>query len=593
MTTTEYGSPKEFRVIGPPGTGKTTDLAERVAKLVADGVKPADIIAVSFTRATAAEITSRGTAIPRENVSTLHAMGKRALASGNDIAETKIPDWNKEMGSGFSLSYFGTDLDDPMGSENGGITRGVADDVFNQYMILRAKLIPSSSWPMNVRNFARKWEQWKRTNNFDDFQDFIEKPYLQQIPPPGNPRFGFFDEFQDFTAAEARLVRYWGDAYLERYTISGDPDQCLYSFKGSSAHNLTNPPLPPEQRTILPQSYRIPAAVQREAEGWIQQIKNREPKEYRPRDEEGEVRRLYVEKPEMMDPANEAKMYTWMDPGAYLNDAIEHYLPHGKRVMFLASCSYMLEPLETLLRERGIPFHNPYRSTKPAWNPLGKPQSGMNGSERLLAYLRISHDVWGDGGTRIWTIDDYIKWASQLKVRGIFRGGDRTKAEIEKFRARMADDEPERLEESLDTIEHLSKWMTDEGLTNALNQDLRWFEDNLLSIGKTNSMTYALKVARMHGGAALMTEPQVILGTIHSVKGGWADCVYLFPDMSRNGYMEYSTSYKRDGIIRLFYVAMTRAKESLILCKGLPPYQVDFDNYKKNTKEKSYATLVR
>src|SRR5207248_7746996 len=39
----------------------------------------------------------------------------------------------------------------------------------------------------------------------------------------------------------------------------------------------------------------------------------------------------------------------------------ERFLAAGKTVMFLASCSYMLDPLKACLKKRALPFHNPYR----------------------------------------------------------------------------------------------------------------------------------------------------------------------------------------------------------------------------------------
>jgi superfamily I DNA/RNA helicase len=57
-------------------------------------------------------------------------------------------------------------------------------------------------------------------------------------------------------------------------------------------------------------------------------------------------------------------------------------------------------------------------------------------------------------------------------------------------------------------------------------------------------------------------------GTIHSVKGGEADAVFLFPDLSRSGDLAYRRyGADRDSVIRLFYVGMTRARKSLYLCQ--------------------------
>jgi superfamily I DNA/RNA helicase len=59
------------------------------------------------------------------------------------------------------------------------------------------------------------------------------------------------------------------------------------------------------------------------------------------------------------------------------------------------------------------------------------------------------------------------------------------------------------------------------------------------------------------------------VGTIHSVKGGEADVVFLFPDMSQAGDAAYQRhGPARDAVIRLFYVGMTRAREALYLADG-------------------------
>ena len=63
-----------------------------------------------------------------------------------------------------------------------------------------------------------------------------------------------------------------------------------------------------------------------------------------------------------------------------------------------------------------------------------------------------------------------------------------------------------------------------------------------------------------------MKKPQIIVGTIHSVKGGEADTVFIIPDISYSAF-ELAENNREgwDSITRLFYVAATRAKEKLIL----------------------------
>ena len=75
------------------------------------------------------------------------------------------------------------------------------------------------------------------------------------------------------------------------------------------------------------------------------------------------------------------------------------------------------------------------------------------------------------------------------------------------------------------------------------------------------------EVAAKRGPRALLQAPQVVVGTIHSVKGGQADVVYLFPDLSQAGDAQYRRGgAQRDAAIRLFYVGATRAREMLYIC---------------------------
>jgi hypothetical protein len=51
------------------------------------------------------------------------------------------------------------------------------------------------------------------------------------------------------------------------------------------------------------------------------------------------------------------------------------------------------------------------------------------------------------------------------------------------------------------------------------------------------------------------------------VKGGEADVVYLFPDLSASGIRQWEgPRHDRDAIIRLAYVMTTRARETLVIC---------------------------
>lgn len=71
---------KEYRLHGPPGTGKTRALADVWVPRAADKFGASNVVICSLTKTAAAEIASRDLPIPRENVGTLHALAFRALS---------------------------------------------------------------------------------------------------------------------------------------------------------------------------------------------------------------------------------------------------------------------------------------------------------------------------------------------------------------------------------------------------------------------------------------------------------------------------------------------------------------------------------
>ena len=97
---------------------------------------------------------------------------------------------------------------------------------------------------------------------------------------------------------------------------------------------------------------------------------------------------------------------------------------------------------------------------------------------------------------------------------------------------------------------------------------LAWWKEHLtFDAGKRAE--FPTKIAVKHGPRTLLRAPQVIVVTIHSVKGGEADCVYMFPDLSSAAAAQYQiVGPPRDAVTRLMYVALTRAKEKLVICQS-------------------------
>ncbi len=77
---------REYRIFGPPGTGKTTTLSHKIRSTVRlHG--PKSVIVISFTRTAAIELSGRDLPISRDRVGTLHSFAFRALDRPADIGK--------------------------------------------------------------------------------------------------------------------------------------------------------------------------------------------------------------------------------------------------------------------------------------------------------------------------------------------------------------------------------------------------------------------------------------------------------------------------------------------------------------------------
>lgn len=73
-----------------------------------------------------------------------------------------------------------------------------------------------------------------------------------------------------------------------------------------------------------------------------------------------------------------------------------------------------------------------------------------------------------------------------------------------------------------------------------------------------------------HGWTILAQEPKVQLSSIHQSKGGEAEQVILYPDISTRAYQSLNL-HQEDNEHRVFYVAVTRAKECLRIFRNQTP----------------------
>lgn len=537
----------EYRCLGPPGTGKTTYLKRQIEKAASKHGSD-EILVASFTKAAAVELAARRLPIPDANIGTVHAHCYRAM-NYPEIAELHIDSFNEACPQ-YAMSKGKTTKLDEMSADAEFQTEG--DKLMAYYNRHRALCLPLDKLPSPVFSFMKAWESWKLANDFVDFTDMISMTALAGGGPPGEQRIGIYDEAQDFSRLETQLIRAWA-RHQDFVILAGDDDQLLYSFTGATPDAFLGEEVPPENKRVLSQSWRVPELVHAYANNWIRTLSRREEKEYRPRDEKGELR--YFE-----------KGGSYRMPQYIIEDA-ERYLAKGKRVMFLTTCGYMLTAIRDILKSNGVPYHNPYRKNRGDWNPLGHSTAKQTATrDRILAFTSASGITTPEGA--FWSGDELARWVPLVKTEGVFLRGKR----------RLFED---RLEDfgtwyNPDIYRFMLQYWEEPALKAALARDIDWLQRNTAS-QKVKAAEYPFKILRTRGEDGLSQTPQIILSTIHGVKGGEAECVYVFPDLSLNAMQGWVSNLEsKDATIRTFYVGMTRAKESLILCKPASKLSVAF-----------------
>jgi DNA helicase-2/ATP-dependent DNA helicase PcrA len=193
--------------------------------------------------------------------------------------------------------------------------------------------------------------------------------------------------------------------------------------------------------------------------------------------------------------------------------------------LIMAATNYMLNPVHEWLKSQGIVFE---RSGIPSLSPA------MIKAVVYWERLRSGEEVEG-----VYVRDVYKYLGGEFVARGhrTFKGGD----DLMPY-----------------TLDHLKEH-------HGLQTDDIWH--TALSRIPEDKREYLIAVLRRK--TKLATAGRIKLSTIHGAKGGEADNVMLMMDLSPKFAKEYATN--GDNVHRLFYVGITRAKQSLHLV--LPKFQ--------------------
>jgi DNA helicase II / ATP-dependent DNA helicase PcrA len=262
-------------VLAGPGSGKTRVLTSRVAYLVgALGVRPTQILAVTFTNKAAREMEMRVAGMLRHQAAgitlgTFHAICARILRK----EARHLP---------FDSNYVIFDSDDQINLTKRAIRdlnidekRYTPQSVHAAISNAKNELVFAEQFPVQnyrdevVRRVYERYQEYLLASNGVDFDDLLlwtahllaENLHVCEIYAR---RFEHIlvDEFQDTNLAQYVLLKHLASIHKSIFVV-GDVDQSIYRWRGADYRNVLRfeKDYPDAQVILLEQNYRSTQAI--------------------------------------------------------------------------------------------------------------------------------------------------------------------------------------------------------------------------------------------------------------------------------------------------------------------------------------------
>lgn len=375
-------------VVAGPGSGKTRVLTQRIAYLIAnEGIRPWQILAVTFTNKAAKEMGARVKAMLNEQATegimlgTFHSICARILRREAE----HLP-----LGSNFVIF----DSDDQE-----RIVKAIIRELnLNEKLyraasvhasISRAKneLIGAEDYPINtyrdevVKRIYVEYQKRLIASNAVDFDDLLvyTARLLEDAPSVRDKyaqrfRHVLVDEFQDTNLAQYALVKHLASHHKNVFCV-GDGDQSVYSWRGADYRNLQRfeQDFPDAQTILLEQNYRSRQNILDAAMGVIDRARNRRKKSLFSERGAGEKIFFY----EARDDYGEA---------AFVVDTIAQLVASGEFEPGECAVMYRTNAMSRLIEEAFLQARLPYKL-------VGAQRFyGRREVKDVIAFMRLVHN---------------------------------------------------------------------------------------------------------------------------------------------------------------------------------------------------------
>jgi DNA helicase-2/ATP-dependent DNA helicase PcrA len=588
-------------VVAGAGTGKTKTLAYRVAYLISQGVDPARILLLTFTRRAAQEMLERASTIVARGTATtgrvwggtFHSIAHRLLRLYADAVGISRDFTVLDQGDAESLVHL---IRHEMGlheKEKRFPRKGTCLAIYSRCVnsgddlkaVLERDFPWCGEWEDELRALFKRYVVRKQERNVLDYDDLL----LYWMTLLENVRLAeeiggrfdhvLVDEYQDTNVVQARILLGMRTTRSDIMVV-GDDAQSIYRFRGATVRNMLDFPKQFPGATIvkLEQNYRSVTPILDTANLLIAGASERFTKDLWSERKSDQLPRLVL-----------CKDTTEQDE--YVIDRVLRHYEEGiplRRQAILFRASHLSDTLEVELARRNIPYHK---------------YGGLRFLEAahvkdLLAFLRVLENprdelAWfrllelldGVGPTIASRIVEHVDAAGgDPRAIRSFAGPPAARAGLSDL-AQVFDDlvpmgaknpeaQVERIRRFYDpvferTYENPAARVRDlislEQIASGYRSRQQFLADVQLDPPTSTSDLAA---------SPYLDEDWLVLSTIHSAKGCEWDAVYLIH--AADGFLPSDLATGSPEEIeeerRLVYVALTRAKDHLYVTWPLRYY---------------------
>ncbi|MBA7504703.1 ATP-dependent DNA helicase PcrA [subsurface metagenome] len=351
-------------ILAGPGSGKTRVITHRVAYLIkVCGVKPHNIMAVTFTNKAAHEMEERleqllGQTSAALTLGTFHAICARILRREAEAIGLNprfvIYDAEDQLNA-IKQSLQEIDLDPKQYSPHA---------IQSMISSAKSRLLNPQQYSERVQSYfeeivQRVYEQYQGLLSKSEALDFDDLLMLTAQLFENHPailsRYQsryvhiLVDEFQDTNLAQYALIKQLAGKY-KNICVVGDPDQSIYSWRFADLRNILTfeKDYPNAKVVILEQNYRSTKNILQVASDIISQNVNRKPKELWTENEAGSL-------------INIVESYTEDEESQFVVSEIERLVTQEKLSLKDFATMYRVNAQSRALEESFIRYGVPYR----------------------------------------------------------------------------------------------------------------------------------------------------------------------------------------------------------------------------------------